>query len=114
MKGGVADGLLLACCPDLAFAANCLELVVALGLEGGAVDAIRLEELGEALEGPLAAVVHDLVVALLEELDGGEALHLDVLNLVGGGVHLGNDDALVVLELLAQLVPDGSQLLAVA
>ena len=55
-----------------------------------------------------------LVVSLLEQLDGGEALDLDVLQLVGGGVHLGDDDVVRVGELLAELVPDGDELLAVA
>ena len=70
--------------------------------------------LGETLERPLSVVVDHLVVSLLEELDGGEALDLDVLQLVGGGVHLGDHDVIVVLELLTQLVVDGDELLAVA
>ena len=70
--------------------------------------------LGETLERPLSVVVDHLVVSLLEELDGGEALDLDVLQLVGGGVHLGDDDLVVVGELVTQLVPDGGKLLAVS
>ena len=89
-------------------------LVALLGLEGGAVLATGLEELGEAVQGPLAVVVDDGVVALLEELDSGEALDLDVLELVGGGVHLGDDDLVVVGELVTQLIPDGGKLLAVS
>ena len=54
-----------------------------------------------------------LVVSLGEQLDGRESLNLDVLELVGGGVHLGDDNVLGVLELLTQLVPDRDELLAV-
>lgn len=42
--------------------------------------------------------------------------HLELLgvgHIVCGSVHLGNDHAVVVLERLAQLVPDGRQRLAV-
>ena len=88
---------------------------------------------------PSARVVDDGVVRL-EQLDCGEAAHLltqhqhvvtllthdvhrkrdlhklyrDSGKLVGGHIDLGDDDGVVVLEVLAQLVPDGSQLLAVA
>lgn len=55
-----------------------------------------------------------LVTAFGEIFEGGEALHFDIFNLVSCGIHLGNDDFIVVLELLAQLVPDGGQLLAVS
>ena len=54
-----------------------------------------------------------LVVSLGAQLDGRESLNLDVLELVGGGVHLGDDNVLGVLELLTQLVPDRDELLAV-
>ena len=88
---------------------------------------------------PSSGVVDDGVVRL-EQLDCGEAAHLltqhqhvvtllthdvhrkrdlhklyrDSGKLVGGHIDLGDDDGVVVLEVLAQLVPDGSQLLAVA
>jgi hypothetical protein len=55
----------------------------------------------------------NLVLPLGEELDRGETLDFDIFELVGRGVHLGDDDVLGVLELLAQLVPDGHKLLAV-
>lgn len=55
-----------------------------------------------------------LVVSLLVELDGGEALDLGVLQLVDRRVHLGNDDRFVVLEFLAELVVDGRQLFAMS
>ena len=60
------------------------------------------------------SVVDDLVGLLLEELERWESLHLDLLDLVGGGVHLGDDDVRGVLEVLGQLVPLGLQGLAVA
>ena len=43
-----------------------------------------------------------------------DKLYRDSGELVGGHIDLGDDDGVVVLEVLAQLVPDGSQLLAVA
>lgn len=36
-----------------------------------------------------------------------------MFQLVGGGVHLGDDDVIVLLEVLSQLVVDRSQLFAV-
>ena len=78
---------------------------------------------------PAAGVVDHCVVRL-EQLQGGEASHLiarhdhhrhhslrshrDSGKLVSSHVDLGDNDAVVVLEVLAQLVPDGGQLLAVA
>ena len=53
------------------------------------------------------------LVSLSEKLDGRESLDLDILNFVGGRVHLGDDNVFGVLEVLSQLVPDGYQLLAV-
>ena len=58
--------------------------------------------------------IANLVVSFGEQLDGGEALDLDVLEFVGSRVHLGNDNVLGVLELLAQLIPGRNKLLAVA
>ena len=49
-------------------------LVVILVLDTGAVETSGLEELGETLQCPLTIVVDNLVVALLEKLNGGEAL----------------------------------------
>ena len=45
----------------------------------------------------LSIVVNDLVGLLLNQLDGREALNFDVFKLIGGGVHLADDDALVIL-----------------
>ena len=58
--------------------------------------------------------INDLVVPLLEELDGGEALNLHILQLIGSGVHLGDNNSLRVLVLLPQFVPGRDQLLAVS
>lgn len=55
-----------------------------------------------------------LVAFLLVKLDGGEAVNLGVLELVGRGVHLDDEHVIAVLVLLGQLVVDGRQLLAVA
>ena len=45
--------------------------------------ALSVEELSEASLRPLAIEVDDGVVTRLDQLDGGEALHLDLLQLVG-------------------------------
>ena len=45
------------------------------------------------------------ILALGPEFDGGEALNVDVVELVGGSVSLGNDDIVRVLKVLAQLLP---------
>ena len=49
-----------------------------------------------------------------EEFERREAVHFDGLDLVGRGVHLGDDDVGALRVLLAELVPDGRQLFAVA
>merc|ERR1711994_140927 len=76
--------------------------------------ALSVEELGEAGLRPLAIEVDDGVAARLDQLDGGEALHLDLLQLVGSAVHLSYHNVGVVGILLAQLVPDGCELLAMS
>ena len=45
--------------------------------------ALSVEELSEASLRPLAIEIDDGIVARLDQLDGGEALHLDLLQLVG-------------------------------
>lgn len=57
---------------------------------------------------------HLAVVSCREELEGGEAVDFDRLNLVGCWVHLGDDDVSTVLVLLTQFLPDRGQLLAVS
>uniref|UniRef100_A0A6B0UY06 Putative secreted protein n=1 Tax=Ixodes ricinus TaxID=34613 RepID=A0A6B0UY06_IXORI len=107
---------------------SCLELVALLvllvflllllfrDLLGGrlAVLPVRVDELGQPLKGALPVVLHGLVGALLVQPDGGEALHLGVLQLVGRAIKLGNHQVRpLLLVLLRQLVVDRGQLLAV-
>mmetsp|Transcript_13628 Transcript_13628/g.39707 ORF Transcript_13628/g.39707 Transcript_13628/m.39707 type:complete len:529 (-) Transcript_13628:25-1611(-) len=94
-------------------------------LEGGAaLDAtIELEVrrgmlpkvLDEIVDLPAAIVLHRRSV-LGEEEEGREAAHVDigVVDLVGGGVHLGDHDRVHALELLSELVVLGGEGLAVA
>lgn len=49
-----------------------------------------------------------------EEVDGRETLDLNRGVVVGGGIDLGDDNVLAVLEMLSNLVPDGDQGLAVS
>jgi hypothetical protein len=49
----------------------------------------------------------------LEENESWEALNFNALHLVGSPVELGDDNFLVVLELLAQFFPVRSQAFAV-
>ena len=49
-----------------------------------------------------------LVGFLAEELERGEALHLDLVDFILGGVHLGNHNVLVVLKVLGEVLPDRS------
>lgn len=54
-----------------------------------------------------------MLVSCREELQSGETVDFDSLDLIGCGVHFGYDDVSSVLVLLSQLFPDGSQLFAV-
>lgn len=74
---------------------------------------IGLHELGESVECPLSIIVLDLVV-LGVQFDGGEGRDLGMLQLVGCRVDLGDHDVGVSFEVLAELVVDRNQLLAVA
>ena len=60
------------------------------------------------------AVVDDLIGALPVELDGGEPLEVEVLQLVLRAVHLGHRHRIALLVFLSQLVPDRQDRLAVA
>lgn len=55
---------------------------------------------------------HLAIISCWEELERGEAVDFDSLNLVGRGVHLSHHDVCVVLVFLSQLIPDRSQLFA--
>ena len=49
-----------------------------------------------------------------EEFQSGESLDFELGDLVGGGVHLGDYDVIVVLESLGEFLPLGGELFAVA
>ena len=50
------------------------------------------------VKGSLPIIINDLVGLLLDQLDGREALHFDVFELVCGRIHFANDNALMVLR----------------
>ena len=50
-------------------------------------------------QSSLSVVIDNLVISLLEELNGGESLDLNHLYLVGGGIHLCNHDVLIILNI---------------
>ena len=54
------------------------------------------------------------LVSRREVLECWEAMHFDALDLVGRGVHLGDDGVGALGVLLSKLVPDGGQLFAVS
>merc|ERR1719244_606629 len=89
-------------------------LLLIVSFSSSSVDTARFQEFHKSFKRPFSIVVDDLVLSLLDEFDGGESLDLDVLQLVGSGIHLGNDNGLMGLVLLPQFVPDRSELLAVA
>lgn len=55
-----------------------------------------------------------IVRVLGEELESGESSDCYTIHLILGGINLGNDDIIVVFEVLSKIIPDGGQLLAVA
>lgn len=63
--------------------------------------------------GPMSAPTYLSARPRGEVVQGGEAFDSDVLQLVGHGVQLGNDDVLVVLVALTQLLPGRCHRLAV-
>ena len=84
-------------------------LVLILVLSSGTNHPVRVNELDQTwvvfmlelklkifllltIQSPLAVIVDNCVVSLLEQFDGGEPLDLHVLQLIGSRVHLGNDD----------------------
>merc|ERR1719186_2194843 len=76
--------------------------------------AATLQELDESFHGSLPFEIHNFVSFLLEEFNGRKALNFHVHQFIGGGVDLGDDDALVVLILLAEFLPDRSEFFAVS
>jgi hypothetical protein len=82
-----------------------LELVVVDLVVG-----VLLQVVDEVLDVSALLVLDGVgLVVALEEVDGGEALdgHAGHVDLVGGGVHLGDDDVVLLLVLVAELVPSG-------
>lgn len=68
--------------------------------------ALVLHELDQGVQVSSTAVVdHSGVLTLGEVLQGWEALYLYTIELVKRSIGLGNDNAIVVLEVLAKLVP---------
>ena len=65
-------------------------------------------------DGSLGLYSAHLISFPLEELEGWEPSDLHSFHLVLCGVHLGNHDIFIRRKVFSQLVPDGSQLLAVA
>lgn len=78
---------------------------------GLSVLAAGLDELDEPLQRALSVVLHHLVL-LGVQLDGGEGSDLGVLQLVDGGVHLGDHHGVVGGVVLSKGVIDGRQLFA--
>ena len=78
---------------------------------------VLLEEGDKAIHCAVTIVLDGLLVLSgREEVNGGEPLHADarVRDLVGSGIHLGNDHLVAVLELLAHLLKHWREFLAVA
>ena len=72
------------------------------------------QKFGESFFCTISVIVNNFIGSLLEQFDGRESLDLDLFQLVGSAVHLGDDDGGVVLVCLSQFVPDGGELLAMA
>jgi hypothetical protein len=73
-----------------------------------------LKELEEIVKRPVSLVINWSGVVWLEESDGWETSDWHHWVLIIGGVHLGNDDVWVALDLLGQLDVDWLEFLAVA
>lgn len=78
------------------------------------VGTVGLDELHHGLERPGAVVLDHLVVALGVQLEGWEAGDFGVLQLVSCGVHLGDYNVIVILEVFADFVVDGGELFTVS
>merc|ERR1711915_394898 len=89
-------------------------LLIIISFSRSSMDTAGFQEFHKSFKRSFSIVVDDLVLSLLDEFDGGESLDLDVLQLVGSGIHFCDDNGLIVLVLLPQFVPDRSELLAVA
>merc|ERR1719186_340500 len=76
--------------------------------------AATLQELDESFHSSLSVEIHNFIGFLLEELNGRKSLNVNVHQFIGGGVDLGDNDALVLLILLAEFIPDRSEFFAVS
>merc|ERR1719186_1471636 len=76
--------------------------------------AATLQELDESFHSSLSVEIHNFIGFLLEELNGRKSLNVNVHQFIGGGIDLGDNDALVLLILLAEFIPDRSKFLAVS
>mmetsp|Transcript_1189 Transcript_1189/g.2400 ORF Transcript_1189/g.2400 Transcript_1189/m.2400 type:complete len:221 (-) Transcript_1189:900-1562(-) len=77
---------------------------------------VLLQELNKVLELTTRLVLDGLLVFAGEEVKSGESLDIKTINinLVGGGVHLGDDNTVHGGELGTELIPSGGELLAVS
>jgi len=75
---------------------------------------VLVEPLLEGLEVSVTVVGNTGLVVLGVEDEGGVALDLDTVGLVGSGIELADDDIGLGGEGISELIPDGSELLAVA
>lgn len=75
---------------------------------------VGFQEFLEVLQIAASAVGDSLLVVLWIPEECGVASDADTLNLVGGAVHLGDDNIVETLNVLTELSPDGSEGLAVA
>jgi hypothetical protein len=94
----------------------CTVLHLELFVSGGVVG-VLLQESDNILQLATLLVLHRVgLVVALEEHQCGEPLDSQAgdINLVGGGVHLGDHNVLVVLELGTKLIPHRGELFAVA
>merc|ERR1719186_650438 len=76
--------------------------------------AATLQELDESFHSSLSVEIHNFIGFLLEELNGRKSLNVNVHQFIGCGVDLGDNDALVLLILLAEFIPDRSEFFAVS
>lgn len=86
------------------------------GSSGGSGGGDLLVDKGDKLIKGAATLVRDTSAVSLEEDESGETSDTErTINVVGGGVDLGDGDVgLGILEVLAELVPDGGEGLAVS
>ena len=63
---------------------------------------LQPEAVDTSLHAHLVVLASVGLGALRVELDGGEAAHVEPVNLVASAVHLGDDDVVVAGEVLAQ------------